>query len=190
MLTRYSGCGACGLPNDCAQGSLALHSSGVQAVVTCFHGPVHLAKQCKCGSSTLMANGEIVTVLEEIEDRDVAWLKLPTPPIAPPSAPVSGGTTGPLVPLPIPATPPTPPTPRACATVRPVAGQRVTVELPTGDATAVVIAVTGRDFAADPRVEIALDRTFHPGDSGSPVMNAAGEVVAVVRNVCGRCGLV
>lgn len=68
------------------------------------------------------------------------------------------------------------------ASAHPTSGQPVSVELPSGTVIATIIKVTGRDFDADPRLEIQLDRGFDCGESSSPVLTSAGEILAVVRN--------
>jgi len=170
MKIQFSGCVKCRLPAHVAQGSKSEHPSGALAIVTCFHGPVHAAKRCICGASSLSADGEPASVLEEVESRDVAWLVRGTEPAAPRPTPMPGH--------------------RPRALTRPLVGERVSVELPSGTVTATIIGVTGRDHDADPQQEILLDRGFACGDSGSAVLNVDGEIVAVVRNTGGRCGFV
>jgi hypothetical protein len=164
ILVRFLGCATCGVTAQCAQGSAAKHPTKGAAIVTCFHGPVELAQRCTCGASNLLAGTDAVTIIETIERRDVAWLSLPT----------SRATDS----------------SRDVANTRPSVGDAVSIHLPGRNATAVVIAVTGRDHAAHAQKELALDRRFNPGESGSPVVTTTDQVVGVVRDVCGRCGFV
>lgn len=115
---------------------------------------------CTCGKGKITADGHAAGVLEMVPERDVAWLDNGILPVH-----VFERTS-----------------------VKPKSGDCVLVGLPTGEVAATVIAVTGRDFATDPRVEIALDRMFEAGESGSPVVTSDNRLLAVVRNICGRCG--
>lgn len=163
IAIEFRGCPTCGLVSDCARGGVALHPIEGPAIVTCFHGPVQLTELCRCTVKPLFVEGRSARVLCTVERRDVAWL----------FADISG--LPPAMPL---------------ATVIPSAGDTVVAQLSIGAINITVSAVTGRDVAADPPFELALASTFRQGESGSPVVNTAGSVAAVVRNTGGRCGLV
>lgn len=161
LWVLFLGCN-CNPVVDLARASIALHPTHGPAVLTCFHGPVDLRSSCSCNPPpTLISDrGEILQIIDPIQPRDVAWLSIPN----------------------------IPGTPRQLSLDTPGVGERVTAVLPDREALVSVRAVTGRDNAQTGTLELDLDTTFRKGDSGSPILNAQGRIIAVVRDTSGRCG--
>jgi hypothetical protein len=162
LTIEFPGCQNCGIPLQRARGSIAQHPNHGAAVVTCYHGPIYERSRCACTPQPglVSANGAPLTVLETIQQRDVAWLSI---------EPVTGN-------------------PREISANRAIVGDRLTVVLEGGAVQAEVRALTGRDDPQTAPFELDLNTIFQEGDSGSPVLNNQGQVIAVVRNTAGRCG--
>jgi hypothetical protein len=107
-------------------------------------------------------NGTVLQLIEPIQPRDVAWLGMPN---------IAG-------------------VPRQISVNNPTVGEQVTVVLPGRRLTVNVRAVVGRDDPLTGTLGLDLDAAFAEGDSGSPVLNAQDQVIAVVRNTQGRCGFI
>lgn len=151
---------------DKAHASLAIHPTHGLAILTCYHGAACMAARCRCTiphTAYIDGSHEQLAVIDDDESRDVAWL----------SASISKGIGA-----------------RVIAATRPTVGDSVTVVLPAGSRTATVLSLPNRNSNPSEAVELELDCVFVGGDSGSPVLNASGEIVAVVRNRAGRCGFV
>lgn len=164
LTVVFPGCQNCGIPPQHARGSIAQHPNHGPAVVTCYHGPIYERSRCACTPppGLLSADGVPLTVLETIQQRDVAWLSI---------QPVTGN-------------------PREISANRPIIGHTLTVVLAGGAVQVEVRALLGRDDPQTAPFELDLNSTFQQGDSGSPVLNTQGQVIAVVRNKAGRCGFV
>lgn len=161
---------ACDAPTACdcfpgiTRASIVQHSIKGRVLVTCYHGPACMWARCSCTPRhpPFATAGEGLAV-DADEARDVAWLSLPAAAVG---------------------------KPRSIGAMAPAVGEIVTAILQDGPRTATIIDMLKRDSNPSAAIELQLDCTFAPGDSGSPVLNLRDEVVAVVRNECGRCGLV
>lgn len=178
--------------------SLAKHPTHGVALVTCFHSVAFMAHHCPCGTNHrafVRLNGidfEISVVALD-QARDVAWFSRP-------DVLRSMDTHA-----------------RSVATTLPNLGDPVVVFSEIGNIIHTVVCLPLRDNAPGSEQELQLQATppfcyvpaaagtvvtpqetfntipylcFQPGQSGSPVVNAKNEVVGVVRNNMGRCGLV
>jgi hypothetical protein len=164
LIVHFLGCPNCNILPERACGSLARHPTHGPAVITCFHGPVSRRGRCTCTPppGLISGDGAVLSVLETVEARDVAWLSIKV----------------------------VPRTPREVSANTPMVGDTLTVVLPGGTVQATVRGVLGRDDPQNEPIELDLNTAFQPGDSGCPILNTQGEVIAVVRNTGGRCGFV
>lgn len=124
-----------------------------------------MSVRCACTTRHLVhldGAPESLEILEQLEDRDICWLRLPV------------GNTSAAVPI---------------SGHLPVSGDRVVALLASGRAHATVRGLVHRDGDAMSAIELQLDCIFEPGDSGSVIVNSCEEIVAVVRTNTGRCGL-
>lgn len=169
--------------------SLAVHPQHGTALVTCFHGAAFLALQCHCGRrhtvELIVPNGtlnppngaevRIPVALIDLGDepRDVAWFKCPQE----------------LTHLQARA--------RIVASQSVKLGDLLEVQTPDGPYFHQVVGLPLR--GGEEEILLTQDRlprgdgrpsSFCSGQSGSPVVNRAGELVAVVRTNAGHCGRV
>src|ERR1035441_6149570 len=112
LIVHFLGCPNCNILPERACGSLARHPTHGPAVITCFHGPVSRRGRCTCTPppGLISGDGAVLSVLETVEARDVAWLSIKV----------------------------VPRTPREVSANTPIVGDTLTVVLPGGTVQATV----------------------------------------------------
>ena len=171
--------------------SLARHSKHGVAIVSCYHGVAYMALACPCGikhRAILLVPAPLVPglgvppnvqqfpfIVDPIDppdrDRDVAWFMCP------------------LQLLHLQA--------RTVATAAVGLNELMEVQTGFGAFTHQVVGLPLRGgheelLLSQSRVPRggSIPSSFSPGQSGSPVVNRSGELVAVVRDNAGHCGRV
>lgn len=173
--------------------SIAIHPKHGVAIVSCYHGVAFMALGCPCGTKHkailivqvnlvpgLQVSPPVPVICFEVNpypidpaerDRDVAWFTCPKELQGLPARPV--------------------------ATVAVGLNELVEVQTGFGGFAHQVVGLLPKG----PHYELLLSQdrlprrdgspsSFSGGQSGSPVLNQAGEVVAVVRDNGGHCGRV
>ena len=173
--------------------SLAIHPKHGVAIVSCYHGVAFMASGCPCGTNhkaILIVEVNRVPGLQvspparfigiEVNpypidpaerDRDVAWFTCPPKLQGLRARPVATGSVG--------------------------LDELVEVQTSFGPFFHQVVGLPSR--GSHDELLLSQDRlprgdgspsSFTPGQSGSPVLNRSGELVAVVRDKAGHCGRV